>query len=285
MVREKYYQKVKKDYQQKNLRNPFFHHKQAGKSRHGSKYLVIIGLAVIIGLVWFFLASPVWRLQTVSVVGLTRGDKSGLENIIWNQAQEKTWLFFRGNNIFLFDKEAALEKIGADYNFSGGEITSDWPRTLILTVKERPYGFVFQEGEKLSYASIDGYLINEPPVAEEDKAKYFILENGVAELSLINTDGRLNITADYLNFTIDLANQLSQSGLTLEKFIIDQEFNTLKAKIKDGPLVYFSIKDKAANQLDRLLLVKNEKIKDNFSKTNYIDLRYGEKVFINPEFK
>lgn len=285
MVRGKYYQKVKKDYQQKNLRNPFFHHKQAGKSHRGFKCLVIIGLIIIIGLIWFFLASPVWRLRTVSVVGLTRGDKSGLENIIWNQAQEKTWLFFRQDNIFLFDKEAALEKIGTDYNFSGGEITADWPQTLILTVKERPYGFIFQEDGKMSYASTDGYMINEPPVAEEDKAKYFILENGVAGLSLINPDGRLKITADYLGFAVDLANQLSQSGLVLEKFIIDQEFNTLKAKLQDGPLVYFSIKDKAANQLDRLLLVKKEKIKDNFSKTNYIDLRYGEKVFINPEFK
>jgi pyruvate/2-oxoglutarate dehydrogenase complex dihydrolipoamide dehydrogenase (E3) component len=59
------------------------------------------------------------------------------------------------------------------------------------------------------------------------------------------------------------------------------EFNTIKVKFRNGPLVFFNTKTDVVSQIDRLVLVKKEKIGDNFSKTNYIDLRYGSRIFIN----
>ena len=279
------YKKIKKDYQRKNLKNPFFHQKTPEKYYSIWRYFIIGMILLFIFLFWFFLAAPFWNLKKVQISGLTRTTNIDLEKTVWDQTASTSWLFFRQSNIFMFDEEGAANTILSSYNFAGVEVEKKWPNTINIKVSERPYSFIFQEGTQLNYASADAYLIKEPPVNEDDKKKYFILENKNS-LSLISDRDKINITTTYLDFIKNLYNLLIiYPELPVERFIIDQEFNTIKVKFSNGPLVYFNVKDAAAKQVELLLLVKKEKIKDNFSKTNYIDLRYGDRIFINPEFK
>ncbi|MFA5155200.1 MAG: hypothetical protein WC453_02095 [Patescibacteria group bacterium] len=279
------FRKVKKDYQRKNLRNPFFHHRPEGKGRRLWRWLVPGGAVLVIGLIWFVLAAPFWRLAEIRISGLSRVPSSELEKIVWRQAANSRWLFFKQDNIFLFDRASATAAILADYNFSGVEINQAWPRALEIKVSERPYAFIFQEGNLLSYASADAYLIREPAVQEADRKKYFILENQNPG-TLLGPKDKINISRDYLDFIMDLHQNLTTyPELPVERFIIDQELNTVKVKFANGPQVYFNVKDTAAKQIQLLLLVKKEKIKDNFSRTNYIDLRFGGRIFIYPDFK
>lgn len=285
MVSRPSYKKIKKDYQRKNLQNPFFRKKTKAKNPQRWKWLLTAALLIILFLIWFFFASPFWRLQEVKVSGLTRLNSSELEQLVWNEAAQRRGLFFQENNIFLFKSKAAIAKIIATYNFSGVAIKKKWPRTLELKVTERPYAFIFQEGSAYYYASADAYIIKEPAVSEADKKKYFLLEN-LNPGTLINSTDKINIKDEYLAFIFELNNRLNAyPELPVEKYIIDQEFNTVKVKFVAGPVVFFNIKEGTDVQINRLLLVKREKIKDNFSKTNYIDLRYGDKIFINPDFK
>jgi len=285
MFRRNLPKKIKKDYQRKNLRNPFFHSRTEGKSWLSWKWLVPVGILLLIFLSWFFWAAPFWRLQQVKIEGLSRIPGGDLEKIIWQQAEAKRWLFFKQSNIFLFAAAEADQAILTAYNFAGVEIKKVWPHTLTVKINERPYAFIFQEGNDRFYGSADAYLIKEAPVQEADLKKYFILENKGAT-TLVGAKNKIDIGEAYLQFILELNNRLlSYSELPVEKFIIDQEFNTIKAKFLNGPVVYFSVKDSAQKQIGLLLLVKKEKIKDNFSKTNYIDLRYGDKIFINPDFK
>ena len=62
--------------------------------------------------------------------------------------------------------------------------------------------------------------------------------------------------------------------------MISQELNTVKVLFQNGLLAYFNIKDDASKQIDKFLIVKKEKIKDNLGSVNYVDLRYGDKVYI-----
>jgi len=284
MVVRSSYKRIKKDYQRKNLHNPFFHKKTRAKNPQRWKWLLLIVILAVLSAVWFFLAAPIWRLKEIQVSGLTRLDSAGLEQIIWNETNNKRGLFFQENNLFLFRRDAVIARINAAYNFSGVTIKKKWPHTLELKVVERPYAFIFQEGSAYYYASADAYVIKEPAVSEADKKKYFILENKNTA-TLITGSEKIEVKADYLRFFFDLSRRLSAyPELAAERFIVDQEFNTIKAKFAAGPIVFFSINEDAGTQIDRLLLVKREKIKDNFSKTNYIDLRYGDKIFINPDF-
>jgi cell division septal protein FtsQ len=282
MSREgKYFKKIKKDYQSKNLCNPFFH-KTRKKPEKSFFVLTSIGaLIFIIFIFWFICAAPLWQINNIKVEGLTRVPDTDIKNKIWEQTIKSRYLFFKQTNLWLFNKNEAQRSIMASYNLASLQILKRPAHTLIVKVSERPYSFIFQQGNDMYYASGDGYIIRESMVAEADKSKYLILENKNTE-SLIDTNNKINISDNYLSFILDLANHLStRPELPVERFIIDQEFNTVKVKFRDGPLAYFNTKIDAKSQIDHLLLVKKEKIKDNFSKTSYIDLRYGERIFIN----
>lgn len=284
MINRPSYKKIKKDYQRKNLQNPFFHKKVKAKNPNRFKWIVAAVFLVFIFLIWFIFAALLWKINKIEVTGLTRLGSAELEQKIWSEADNRRWIFFSESNLFLFKRAALRDNIISTYNFSGTEISKKWPNTLVLKVIERPYAFIFQEGSAYYYSSADAYIIKEPAVSPDDMKKYFILENKNSD-SLITTSEKINIKDDYLNFIFSLNTRLSAfPELPIERFIIDHEFNTVKVKFVSGPVVFFSVKESADVQINRLILVKREKIKDNFSKTEYIDLRYGDKIFINPDF-
>jgi len=273
--------RIKKDYQSKNLKNPFFRKKEKKKTGNFKKYFLVLILILIIAVAWFFLASSVWRLKNIVVEGLTRIDSSEIKNIAWSREDNRRWLFFKESNFFLFQADALQEEILDKYNFANLEIKKKIPGTISIKISERPYAFIFQEGSTYLYASNDGYVIKEAVVSPEDMSKYFILENKSSSIS-INEKNKITLKDDYLNFIFSLNQLLSAyQDLPIEKFIIDQELNSVIVKFINGPAVYFNVKDDLNKQVEYLSLVKKEKIGDNFNKTNYIDLRYGSKIFIN----
>lgn len=275
---------IKKDYQRKNLQNPFFRQRRQKVERSWLRWLLPVLPLLIGALLWFFLAAPFWRLENVRIEGLTRVSAAGLEEIVREQAATARLGAFNQRNIFLFRSQQAADAIKEAYNFSGVQLKKSWPRTLTIKVSERPYAFIYQEGSEQYYASADGYVIQEPAVDDDGRSKYFLLENKSGS-SLIRSDDRINIKAEHLAFTLELQQRLaSDHDLRVEKFLVDNEQNAVKVKFQDGPQAYFNVKDDAGTQVNVLQLVKREKIKDNFSRTNYIDLRYGDRIFINPDF-
>jgi cell division septal protein FtsQ len=231
------------------------------------------------------LAAPFWRIKNISVAGLTRLPSDPIINLVRQEAGQRRFLFFSENNLWLFKKKAAARAIMANYNFAQLTIVKKLPGTLIVKIGERPYRFIFEENGSFYYAADNGYVIKDAAVAEADKGKYVLVDNE-ASSSLLDTQNKINFKNNYLAFILDLSDQLAlYPDLPVDRFIIDQEFNTLKVKFINGPLVYFNVSASALDQASRLELVKKEKIKDNFSRTNYIDLRYGDRIFINPEFK
>ncbi len=274
--------KIKKDYQAKDLKNPFFRQKQKtnkGKRRRFWPFIIIL---IIIGtLVWFFWGAPIWQIKTIDIQGLTRIDKTELENIARNREANSRWLFFKESNIFLFQEEELYNEIMNKYNFAQLEVRKILPNKLTIKIGERPYAFIFQQGSEYNYASNDGYIMKEVVVLEEDKEKYLILENK-SEIVSIGSKNKLSLKQEYLDFVFTLSNKLLEyPDLLAEHFIIDQELNSLTVKFKDGPAALFNTKNDAGEQVTDLALVKKEKIRDNFSKIKYIDLRYGNRIFIN----
>lgn len=274
--------KIKKDYQAKDLKNPFFRQKTiAKKGKRLRRWPFIVAPIVISGLAWFFWAAPIWEVKVIDVQGLTRIDRSELENIARNREANKRALFFRESNIFLFQEDKLYLEITDKYNFAQLEVRKILPNKISIKISERPYAFIFQQGSEYNYASSDGYIIKEVAIVEEDKGKYLILENRSDAVS-VGPKNKLSLKQEYLDFVFALGTKLAEyPDLLAEKFIIDQELNSLTVKFKDGPAALFNIKNDAGEQVADLALVKREKIRDNFNKTNYIDLRYGNRIFIN----
>ena len=116
------------------------------------------------------------------------------------------------------------------------------------------------------------------------KNKYFIIENKNNN-SIINSNGKIGLSREYLDFILRLNDKLKEyPEFVIDRFIVaDQYFNSVFVKIKEGPQIYFNVNSDIDLQLENLLLVKNNKIKDNFNNVEYIDLRYGDTVYFFPE--
>lgn len=279
--------KLKKDYQCKNLKNPFFRQRNSGKEKRFGKLIVVLVLMAISAIIWFFFAAPLWKIKSLKISGLTRFDSSEINNIITENEKESAMLIFKRSNIFLFKTEENALFIKEKFSLADVKIRKNLPNTIKIEISERPYSFIYQENGKSFFSSSDNYLIKEADLSgadREEAAKYFTIENKNS-ISLVKENKSLDLSADYLNFIFALKKELdAYPELLIDKFIIsDQYFNSVFVKIKDGPQIFINVKDEAREQIERLILVKNTKIKDNFNKLDYIDLRYGDKLYFSPE--
>lgn len=273
--------KIKKDYQRKNLNNPFFRrdHKNKQKRTLNIKYY-IIGICIILSFIIYGLFFSPWLvIKNIKIKGLGRLPESAISERLWNQTNQQVFWLLNQKNILLFNKKSAKLDLLANFNFSKIEIKKSFFNSLIVNIEERPYAFVWQEKGQSYYSDSKGFIIKDSLVSPEDVNKFPVIENQTPD-SLIEND-YLKIDENYLVFIFTVKNESDKnSEIAINKFFFSQESNTVKVLFKNGLLAYFNVKDDVLKQIDKLLVVKREKIKDNIGSVNYVDLRYGDKVYI-----
>lgn len=272
---------IKKDYQIKNLKNPFFHsNKNVKKTRKiGLSFYIITLVIVIISVFYGLFLSPLLMIKNIKINGLGRLPESAISEILWNQTGKRSVWPLNQKNILLFDSKEAETELMNNFNFSKIKINKKLFNTLSVDIEERPYAFIWQEQGISYFSDSKGYIIRDSMVTPEDLIKFPIISNETPD-SLIEND-YLKIDANYLTFIFSLKNLTEKnSEMEIGRYLISQELNTVKVLFKNGLLAFFNVKDDVSKQMDKLLIVKKEKIKDNLDKINYVDLRYGDKVYI-----
>ncbi len=91
---------------------------------------------------------------------------------------------------------------------------------------------------------------------------------------------KVDIDKVYLEFASQLNDKIkvnNEPDLTVKYFMIDKDFNTIKAILDNGLMVYFSTKEDRDAQIRNLLVLKKSESYKLIKKK--IDLRYGDKVY------
>ena len=272
------------DYYNKNLSNPFFRRKRRHikiPSRYFSwkNKLMAIGIFILlICLFWLTFFSSIFKIKKIEINGLIRIAPTEIESSIWQQAKTRRYLIFPQNNLLAFSKKNIRNSLNDQYTFTEIIIKKHLPNTLILDIQEKSYAYIFCEAEKYYYADFDGHIINEINPLEIKGKKYPLIENnGFGKI----IDNKTNIDTGQLNFILDIFSDLKDNSynLAIEKFIIDKELNTVKIKLINGPKIYFNTEEGITKQINKLLVIKEEKLKNDFDSKEYIDLRYGDRVY------
>lgn len=278
-------------YNNRRFENPFFRNKK--KSINVDFYLsakaklaIVFLLAVIAGIFYFFMYSTYFHVTKIEIEGLNRLPKEEIENIVLRQTRKKRFGIFSQRNIFIFDKEALDEELNKKYCFQSIEILTNIPDSVSLVIEEKPYAFIWVEGEKYYYSDEDGYIIEEVNPLDIKEKKYPVIEN--LSISLLK-DKKIGVEKEYTDFIQELYTQFNRNPsilkisddqiLEIEKFIIDNDVNTVKILTRVGPSLYFNIYETSEKQIEKLIVVKTEKLKNDFCQKAYIDLRYGDKVY------
>lgn len=273
---------IRRDYQKKNLDNPFFKKKGESKKKR-PWWLWLLLLPILIFIVCYLLSASWFNISGITVNGLGRLPESAIFESVNKQMDEPVGRFFKRKNIFLFNTDAVAENLLKEFNFSQIKISKSYfPNKIVIKIQERPYAFIWIEEGKTYYSDSGGFIINDQEVSSEDMLRLPVIENQ-SQNKLIK-GGVLDLPTEYLEYIFNFKEAAAAyPDLTISKFIVPQQdakIKSLRILFSDGLLAYFLIDSDIDDKLLALEVVKKEKIKDNLSNVSYVDLRYGDKIFI-----
>ncbi len=265
--------------------NPFFARKKRKKIKKAAanltiKYkLIIIGLLIILGCaVWYLFYSPFFVIKIIEVNGQGGVNSDNIKNIAWQQINNKFFILWPQKNIFLFDKNKLTDELNKKYSFEMLIITKKLPDKLIIDYKEKEYAFIWLENDKYYYSDIKGGIITETNPLEIKQKDYPLIKNQSSSRIVNN---KITSNLSYINYVITLFNKFKKykDDLEIQKYIIDNDLYTVKIILFNGPMIYFNINEDVDKQINKLIVIKNEKLKEDFAKKTCIDLRYGDRVY------
>jgi cell division septal protein FtsQ len=272
----------RQDYQTKNFSNPFFKNKKQGRPRVSKKiilYSLIIILIVVFGF-WFFYISDTFKIKNIEIKGLERTPEYEVLNKI-SEMSNKTKLSLKQDNLFLISTNDLSTSLKDHFNFAQVNINKELPDKLIVDISERKYEAIFFEDGNYYYIDNTGYVVDKiNELKDVNPEKYAIIKN---ESNNKIEKNKVSIESDYLVFIDSFYNDLKQksSDIVIEKFIVKNVNSGLSAQVLNGPILYLNINNDVSSQVRNLVVLKENELNDNFYERSYIDLRYGNKLFLN----
>jgi cell division septal protein FtsQ len=271
---------IKKDYQSRKFDNPFFNRRAKREQIISNRLklgLIIFGVSII-ALFYLFFYSPFFIIKNVEIKGLTRINSNDITNLVFSQSGEWRWFIFKQNNLFTFSIKDLETKIQNNYNFAEVKATKKIPNTILISINERSCALILENPDSSCYfIDPEGYLIKELGVQTADRNKLPVVSD---ERGLTSDGSKIDLDRQYLDFMLELYQKITAStDLKIDKFIIDKNPDTLRVNLKEGPFLLFSIKEPQEKQLNKLIVLRKEKLKETFNTIKYFDLRFGDKVY------
>lgn len=273
-------------YDSKRYSNPFFQEKKRRQVRIDPqlswkiKLIITSIIIIIVGLLWLFLYSNVFVIKNININGESNNfGPETIREIVDDQIKNNMFILWPQKNIFLFKENALREKMENKYSFEKLEITKNLPNTLNINYIEKKHSIIWKENDKLYYADKSGIITAETSSDDIKDKDYPILEN-LSDKKI--NDRHVSVEEKYLGYTLDLYEKLKthqKDDLIIDKFIVDNELNTIKLNLVSGPQILFNTEEPPEKQINKLLIIKEEKMKDNFSTKSYIDVRLGDSVY------
>jgi cell division septal protein FtsQ len=270
--------KGKLRYSSKSYHNPFFTKKRKStknirkkiKLSLKAKIVSFTLIFLILFFLWFLFYSKFFTIKNLEIEGRGMIAENNVYKYAEEQLNENFWVFIPQKNIFLFNKKKLKAKLEEKYSFNELNIYKKFPKTIKINYIEKQYKMIWKKGDDYAYADETGYTISSLNILDAKLKDYPIVEN-------LGDDE--NLTSK-LNFIFLLFSELKKyEDLNVEKFILDSEIDTVKVDLTIGPELYFNINKSIDTQMKKLLIIKEEKIKEDFNQKIYIDLRLGDSVY------
>ncbi len=269
------------DYNQKRLENPFYSRKKKINHVGGLKttLTIISFLVVLTSLGWFIFASSYWKINDVSINGLDRMSNDEILKMVRDQLSGRNWLILPQNNLLFFNQEKFLTLARDKYRFQDIQVRKEWPNKLIVGIKEKTLACAWNEGDRYYLLDSEGYVLDDANPLELKDKNYPLISN---ESTLRIEGGQIKADKNYIGKAQEITDAIrskAQEEISIDRFIVDNDIDTIKLVTTDGVKVYFNTAQNLNNQIEKLLLLKREKLKDDFGSKKYIDLRFGDKIY------
>ncbi|NQU83952.1 MAG: hypothetical protein HQ536_04545 [Parcubacteria group bacterium] len=304
--------RFKKDYHKKDYKNPFFQNRQKDKKpkQRRLKLSSCLFLVALAGWFIFLFFSPFFRIENINFGDTNKELEKKIQILLEAEFEKRKLIFFSNQNYFIFDANDLSNQLNAMFLLNELKIEKQFPDKLIIKAKEKSDALVLIADNNAFFVDKNGLVVDLVP---ELFKTYSLDEEGLAtttidHLSVIPTKLELsdeitrkmpvvsvqdvkevNIRDKALSKElVDLVlkvyeNLLNKLGVSIELLKIEEVEDIEEAKLtittKDGWEIYFSINEPIDNQLENLKVILQEKVGDERNLLDYIDLRFGDKVY------
>jgi hypothetical protein len=251
--------------------------------------LILIFLLFLIFIVFF---SHQFQINKVSVVGSQTISQKNIEDAIYQQTSQRRFFVFSQRNILFFDAKQAAKKISNEYTVANLRVKKGYFHTIVVKIEEKQPAIIWLSGADKFYIDSNGIVIE-----KIDDTNLVVNGNNGTEIIRPSANfSQYPIVIDQSNTPVNINQTVLDLGklkfitelnryLQLETQILVTEMITptpvakeIELVTKEGWKAYFRTDETVKSQVDLLLLVLNREVKDK-SKLNYIDLRFGGKIY------
>ncbi|MBN1463188.1 MAG: cell division protein FtsQ/DivIB, partial [Paludibacteraceae bacterium] len=226
--------------------------------------LILFGLLLVLGLIYFFLSSDCFAISKVDVKGTH-------EYVNAKDVYEVSLSSSVDKNIFLFKTTDLEEKLTTNYlGAKSFKVTKKFPHTLLIDVMERfPIAIVHDEKEENFYLVDDeGYVLG---YTEKENQQYPILKYK-GEISV-----GLFIDKNIVPLYLELTNLLSDNSVRVTSISFDPR--SVNFYVENGVEVLLG-RDKNVFEAIQAISALVKKAETSEEEISRIDLRY-DKVIVS----
>lgn len=277
-------------------------------------YAIII-LGTLIWIVYFVLYSPIFKIKNITIVGNEEIFQDDIKRQICQVMEQKKYFLIPRDTFFTTPIDLLSRTLSETFILANLEISKEFPHDLKINLKEKLSNLNFcTENEEIKCYQINyrGEVTkrtgpNEPgsspptlfyrlpslkkkepvgetvtPVAATTTATTTtdIESQSVAQIPRIVV-GKTKIPTEIVHFVLELLGVFGDKVGGIE--IQDVEINNLDSSIiintRQGYQIYFNRDEDMIKQIDNLNTLLAKEIKGEQDRLEYIDLRFGDRVY------
>ena len=289
---------VKRDYSRKSYSNPMFRARIQSAAALRRRLWTLAVAAAAAGWIWFIVFSGMFRIETIEVRGNDQIAGWEFRDAVKDVLAEKKWLVLPGDNLLLLSEEDLKRRLNDRFVLESLEIAKRPPRTLDVELRERVSSILMQmpDGSQATLG-LDGQVIRTYAPSEavdlyvpigpsqdagtsQERPKLYVLYNDRIETA---SQRERAVGPEVIQAVIELpkliAKPFGMSAAGVEIHVDGKAGGTIRAVTPEGWSIYIDAGKPLKEQIDNADLVVSDKVGADRPRLDYVDVRFGEKVF------
>lgn len=291
--------RVRRDYSRKAFANPLFRPaRDDGKSRWRGRLTAIAVVCALAGWLWFIGFSPTFRIEEIEIRGNETIPTWEIRDAVTDALKGRRWLILPKTSLLIASETELQDALAERYVLETVTVSKEPPRKLVVELKERVSAVLLQMPDgRQGLVDLQGAVTRlYRPEEALDVVRKLGPTLGEREgaprpsypVIIDERDERLELREEALDPSVVQA-AIDLPSLFEERFGRSPYFEdvridgkasvTLRARVSEGWSVYLDAGQDLRDQLMNAEIVLRTKVGADRARLDYIDVRFGEKVF------
>jgi len=269
----------KKDILKDTYKNPFYPRKDINVN----KGVVLTVILIIVVGYWVYLLfySQYFKIKRVYINEIEYIDSNKILEIAREQMKRKRFFIFRQNNTLVLNVFRLQTNIKDNFLVKDISIDKQGFNDLYIQITGKPSGVTWILGDRYYYLDMEGNVKREVAPMEA-KREHLIIYGLNADGIETNFNSEKFISKEYINNAMRIKEDIKKNtdfNIISFKYLNNDYIHEFHAKTDKGYEIYFDLKLDIIDQLGNLYILLNQTFQDSAYPENYIDLRFGERVY------